>query len=49
MPLTLADVRAAAARIQGRVLRTPSIESPAVSAACGARVSLKLDNLQATA
>lgn len=48
MPLTLADIRAAAARIQGRVLRTPSIENPAVSAACGARVALKLDNLQAT-
>lgn len=48
MPLSLAEVRAAAARIHGRVLRTPSIESPAVSKACGARVSLKLDNLQPT-
>lgn len=48
MQLSLADLRAAAARIQGRVLRTPSIENPAVSHACGARVSLKLDNLQAT-
>jgi threonine dehydratase len=48
MPLTLADIRAAAARIQGRVLRTPSIENPAISAACGTRVTLKLDNLQAT-
>ncbi|MBX9750217.1 MAG: threonine ammonia-lyase [Roseococcus sp.] len=48
MLLTLADIRAAAARIHGRVLRTPSIENPAVSAACGARVALKLDNLQAT-
>jgi len=46
--LSLADIRAAAARIQGRILRTPSIENPAVSQACGARVSLKLDNLQAT-
>lgn len=48
MNVSLAEVRAAAARIHGRVLRTPSIENPAVNAACGARVSLKLDNLQAT-
>jgi threonine dehydratase len=48
MQLSLADIRAAAARIHGRVLRTPSIENPAVSNACGARVALKLDNLQAT-
>ncbi len=48
MTLSLGDIRAAAARIHGRVLRTPSIENPAVSQACRARVSLKLDNLQAT-
>jgi threonine dehydratase len=48
MPVSLADVRAAAARIRGRVLRTPLIENPAVSAACGAAVLLKLDNLQAS-
>ncbi len=48
MTLTLVDVRAAAARIQGRVLRSPLIENPAVSEACRTRVSLKLDNLQAT-
>lgn len=47
MPVSLADVRAAAARIHGRVLRTPSIQNPAVDAACGASVLLKLDNLQA--
>lgn len=47
MPVSLADVRAAAARIHGRVLRTPSIQNPAVDAACGASVFLKLDNLQA--
>ncbi|TCH97870.1 threonine ammonia-lyase [Roseococcus sp. SYP-B2431] len=47
MPVSLADVRAAAARIHGRVLRTPSIQSPAVDSACGASVFLKLDNLQA--
>ncbi len=44
----LADVRAAAERIAGSVLRTPSIRSDAVSRATGAHVTLKLDNLQAT-
>jgi threonine dehydratase len=44
----LADVRAAAARIAGSVLRTPTIESDAVSRATGTRVTLKLENLQAT-
>ncbi len=44
----LADVRAAAERIAGSVLRTPTIYSDAVSRATGARVTLKLDNLQAT-
>ncbi len=46
--ITLADVRAAAARIRGAVLRTPTIYSDALSRATGARVHLKLDNLQAT-
>ncbi|MCS6890508.1 MAG: threonine ammonia-lyase [Rhodovarius sp.] len=45
---TLAEIRAAAARIQGAVRHTPTIENPAVNAATGARVMLKLDNLQAT-
>ncbi|WP_439594446.1 threonine ammonia-lyase [Falsiroseomonas sp.] len=44
----LADIRAAAARIQGAVLRTPTIFSDALSRATGARIHLKLDNLQAT-
>lgn len=44
----LAEVRAAAARIQGAVLRTPTIPSHAVGRAVGAEVWLKLDNLQAT-
>ncbi|WP_424811239.1 threonine ammonia-lyase [Roseococcus sp. YIM B11640] len=48
MSLSLAEVRAAAARIDSRVVRTPIIENPAVNAACGARVFLKLDNLQAS-
>ncbi|MGK7863990.1 threonine ammonia-lyase [Falsiroseomonas sp. E2-1-a4] len=46
--ITLADVRAAATRIRGAVLRTPTIYSDALSRATGARVHLKLDNLQAT-
>ena len=43
----LDDVRAAAARIAGRVLRTPSLPSHAISRATGAAVTLKLENLQA--
>ena len=46
--LTLADIRAAEARISGRVLRTPAIKSDAVSRAVGCDVTLKLENLQAT-
>lgn len=46
--ISLADVRAAAARIEGRVLRTPMLQSDSVSRATGAIVHLKLDNLQAT-
>jgi threonine dehydratase len=43
----LADVQAAAARIHGRVLRTPALYSDAVSRATGAHVTLKLESLQA--
>ncbi|MBB3899275.1 threonine ammonia-lyase [Roseococcus suduntuyensis] len=46
--VTLADIRAAAQRIKGAVIRTPTLENPAVSRAAGTRVLLKLDNLQAT-
>ncbi len=45
--IDLDDVRAAAARIEGRVLRTPTIASQALSQATGAAITLKLDNLQA--
>ena len=45
--ITLADVQAAAERIAGRVIRTPSIHSDAISRATGAHVTLKLENLQA--
>ncbi|MGI4952509.1 MAG: threonine ammonia-lyase [Janthinobacterium lividum] len=41
------DIQAAAARIQGRVLRTPTLASNAISRATGAQVTLKLENLQA--
>lgn len=44
----LAEVRAAAERIRGAVLRTPTVPSDAVSRAAGCRVFLKLDTLQAT-
>jgi threonine dehydratase len=46
--LSFADVTAAADRIAGRVLRTPSLKCDAVSRATGAEVVLKLDNLQLT-
>lgn len=47
-PIALADVRAAAVRIAGAVLRTPTIQCDALSRATGAKIHLKLDNLQAT-
>ncbi len=43
----LADVLAAAERIAGRIIRTPTLYSDAVSRATGAEVTLKLENLQA--
>ncbi len=43
----LEDVRAAARRIEGRILRTPALPSDALSRATGAQVVLKLENLQA--
>jgi threonine dehydratase len=46
--IVLADVEAAAARIAGRVLRTPTIHSDTLSRVTGAEVVLKLENLQAT-
>ncbi|WP_237212827.1 threonine ammonia-lyase [Falsiroseomonas oryziterrae] len=46
--VTLADIRAAAVRIRGSVLRTPTIRCDALSRSTGATIVLKLDNLQAT-
>jgi threonine dehydratase len=46
--ITLADVQAAATRISGRVVRTPTLPCAAVSEAAGAEVALKFENLQVT-
>jgi len=47
--LTLDDVRAAAARIDGHVVRTPTLHSKTLSAITGAQIWLKFENLQFTA
>ena len=44
--IALADVLAAAERIAGHVLRTPTVPCHAISVATGAEVVLKLDHLQ---
>ncbi|MDA8107181.1 MAG: threonine ammonia-lyase [Betaproteobacteria bacterium] len=48
-PVSLADVRAAAARIAGAVERTPFLRSRTLSQLTGAEVWLKFENLQFTA
>jgi threonine dehydratase len=45
---TLADVRDAAALLQGHVVRTPCLPAPKLSALTGATVSVKYENLQVT-
>jgi threonine dehydratase, medium form len=47
--LTAADVRAAAERIAGAVVRTPTMRSNTLSAITGADIWLKFENLQYTA
>ena len=47
MSLALSDVVAAAGRIAGSVLRTPTVPSAVLSRLTGAEIVLKLDNLQA--
>lgn len=47
--LTLADVRAAAERINGAVVRTPTLRSQTLSEMVGANVWLKFENQQFTA
>jgi threonine dehydratase len=47
--LTLDDVRAAAARIEGAVVKTPMMYSQTLSQITGAQIWLKFENLQFTA
>ncbi|MFM9977481.1 MAG: threonine ammonia-lyase [Sphingomonadaceae bacterium] len=47
--ITLADITAAAARIDGQIVRTPTLHSITLSAITGADVWLKFENLQFTA
>jgi threonine dehydratase len=49
VPVSLEDVRAAAARIAGAVERTPFLQSRTLSRLTGAEVWLKFENLQFTA
>ena len=49
LPLTIADVHAAAARIAGAVVRTPTMHSSTLSEIAGAEIWLKFENLQFTA
>ena len=46
---TIEDIRTAAKRIEGAVIRTPTLHSKALSAIIGAEVWLKFENLQLTA
>jgi threonine dehydratase len=48
LPIGLADVEAAAARIAGAVVRTPTMLSRTLSQATGATVYVKFENLQHT-
>ncbi len=48
-PVTLSDIEAAAARISGNVVRTPTLHSITLSKLTGAQVWLKFENLQFTA
>lgn len=48
-PVTLADVEAAAKRIEGAVVRTPTMFSRTLSELTGARIWVKFENLQFTA
>ena len=47
--LTIDDVRAAAQRIEGAVVRTPTMHSKTLSRITGAEIWLKFENLQFTA
>ena len=47
-PITLSDIQAAAARLDGHIVRTPLLESPALNAAAGCRLLVKAEVLQRT-
>ncbi|HYZ47893.1 MAG TPA: threonine ammonia-lyase [Sphingomonas sp.] len=49
LPVSLADVQAAAARIAGSIVRTPTLHSQTLSQLTGASVWLKFENHQFTA
>ncbi len=49
LPVTIADVRAAHARIADSIVRTPTLISQTLSAMMGATIYLKFENLQFTA
>ena len=46
-PITLSDIQAAAERLAGHIVRTPLLESPALSAAAGCRLLVKAEVLAA--
>jgi threonine dehydratase len=48
LPVTIADIRKAAAAIEAAILPTPTIAAPALSERVGAELWLKLENLQRT-
>jgi threonine dehydratase len=48
-PVTLDDIRAAARRVEGAVMRTPTLLSRTLSQVTGAEVWVKFENLQFTA
>lgn len=49
LPVSLADIEAAAKRIEGAVVRTPTLHSKTLSDLTGATVYVKFENLQFTA
>lgn len=48
LPVTIADIRTAAAAIAGAVARTPTVGAPALSELAGAEIHLKLETLHRT-
>jgi threonine dehydratase len=47
-PITLSDIQAAAARLDGHIVRTPLLESAALNAIAGCRLLVKAEGLQRT-